>query len=525
MAEKSVDSEGNVTPDSLGNYVYKEILNLPPDKRPKQKPIRKTEASGEVILAHYASKAKEKIGNLTSILSTAMDYLQDKKYENAIMTFNKIILLDPKNYFAYKYKADALVKSKRDSESIEFYNKALEIKSDYPQALRDKGFALYDLSKYDDAIKSYDKSLEIDPQDAFSWNYKGLAFIQLRNYDAAIACFDKAIIINPAYDDASKNKELALGYRRREQHWVTEASSVTSEDKQLSTLSDLDWEDWLWLIKKGKCLPIVGTGACYPFLPLKTEIADEWATKYNYPFENNLNLERVAQFLGTVHYDLYPKELLSSMLERIYPPDFALEEFSNTTYAVLADLNLPIYLTTNYDKFMESALMSRGKVPHSEYCKWNSMLGKEKIFSEYGPTESEPLVYHILGRTDEPNSMVLTERDYTEFVTNLTKDERMLSMYVRKALATNTLLFIGYSLEDIAFRTIFQSFSSGISYNVYNNVMTLVPPPGAKDENRTSSQRHYLEAYAKNLHKLTIYWGSASSFCYELKDRWKKFQD
>ena len=39
--EKSVDSEGNVTPDSLGNYVYREIVNLPPDKETKSKANKK----------------------------------------------------------------------------------------------------------------------------------------------------------------------------------------------------------------------------------------------------------------------------------------------------------------------------------------------------------------------------------------------------------------------------------------------------------------------------------------------------
>jgi sugar lactone lactonase YvrE len=51
--EKAVDKEGNVTPDSLSKYVYDEIMSLPEGKRPKQKPIRKVEASGDIILARY----------------------------------------------------------------------------------------------------------------------------------------------------------------------------------------------------------------------------------------------------------------------------------------------------------------------------------------------------------------------------------------------------------------------------------------------------------------------------------------
>ena len=51
--EEAVDKYGNVTVDTLGKYVYNKIMSLPPDKKPKQKPIRKVEASGDIVLAHY----------------------------------------------------------------------------------------------------------------------------------------------------------------------------------------------------------------------------------------------------------------------------------------------------------------------------------------------------------------------------------------------------------------------------------------------------------------------------------------
>jgi hypothetical protein len=58
--EKSVDSDGNITPYSLGNFIYRSILNLPARKRPKQKPITKVEASGDIILASYPNLSKSK---------------------------------------------------------------------------------------------------------------------------------------------------------------------------------------------------------------------------------------------------------------------------------------------------------------------------------------------------------------------------------------------------------------------------------------------------------------------------------
>jgi uncharacterized caspase-like protein len=47
------DSFGHLTTDSLSKCVYYAMMSLPPSKRPKQKPIRKVEASGDIVLASY----------------------------------------------------------------------------------------------------------------------------------------------------------------------------------------------------------------------------------------------------------------------------------------------------------------------------------------------------------------------------------------------------------------------------------------------------------------------------------------
>src|SRR5215831_11148312 len=50
---ESIDSDGNATPQSLGNYVYRKIISLPPDERAKQRPMIKAQESRNVILASY----------------------------------------------------------------------------------------------------------------------------------------------------------------------------------------------------------------------------------------------------------------------------------------------------------------------------------------------------------------------------------------------------------------------------------------------------------------------------------------
>ncbi len=79
---ESIDSEGNVTPRSLGRYVYREIMNLPYDKRPRQAPITRAEESGDIILASYPELPKKIEDTLASMLKLLR--------EGNVQDFNKM---------------------------------------------------------------------------------------------------------------------------------------------------------------------------------------------------------------------------------------------------------------------------------------------------------------------------------------------------------------------------------------------------------------------------------------------------
>jgi hypothetical protein len=205
------------------------------------------------------------------------------------------------------------------------------------------------------------------------------------------------------------------------------------------------WKPLLSSINNKKCIPFIGQEASLQWIHLD-DVAGNWSKEYDYPLEDSNELSGVAQFYAiTSGRDVIPKNELSEMLRKIEPPDFSLDTYKNTSYSVLAELKLPIYITTNYDHFMEAALISRGRQPISDFCRWNKDLLKEEIYtdlagnfrkvnfsfsetklssildqaSDYKPTEDRPLVYHLYGDMAAPESMVLTERDYFDFVINL----------------------------------------------------------------------------------------------------------
>ena len=124
---------------------------------------------------------------------------------------------------------------------------------------------------------------------------------------------------------------------------------------------------------------------------------------------------------------------------KIEAPNFDLPEYENSPYAILAELPFPIYITTNYDNFMEKALKDKRRNPVTEFCRWNP--GAQLIYdggdfesvvkkSKYSPVVEKPLVYHLHGVLDKPESMVLTEKDYINFIVNLNK----LTIYCRRRL-------------------------------------------------------------------------------------------
>jgi SIR2-like protein len=327
-----------------------------------------------------------------------------------------------------------------------------------------------------------------------------------------------------------------------------------------NTLDEDTWIELLTSIYEEKCTPFIGSGAYakWDILPpnwIKTpkEIALELAKDNEYPLEDSGQLDRVTQFLAIQKDDnLNPKKIISKKLKQIDPPNFSLPEYSNTPYAVLANLNLPIYITTNYDLFLESALKDKGKAPVSEFCVWNTALEKHVEIAEipsilkvkpkkYIPTHTKPLVYHLYGLyrlkvlyrpdgdihddKDLLQSMVLTESDYIDFVISLYKagfgEESILPIIIQKALATTSLLFIGYGLEEINFRIIFRGLMNFLTMSSEKpSILVLQIPPNFLNPVDT---KNYLQKYTKEMFKIHIAWGDTQKFCNQLHERFMEF--
>lgn len=289
-------------------------------------------------------------------------------------------------------------------------------------------------------------------------------------------------------------------------------------------LSDKDWTLLIRAIGNRQCTPFLGAGACYGTLPLGGDVARTWAAKYGYPFADDYNLMKVAQFLAIEFYPMFPKDEIVDLFKQTK----ATPDFTNKAepHRMLADLPLPIYLTTNYDQFMTAALTDRNRDAKREICRWNALIRKDpsKFDDGFEPTVANPVVFHLHGHTERSPSIVLTEDDYFDFLVNISRDADLIPQRIQKAFMESSVLFIGYGLADWNFRVLLQGLSRFMEKGLGRTHFAVMLPPEVPDsEEQQKKATAYLSSYYENI-DVKVCWASATEFCTELRARWDAAQ-
>ncbi len=308
------------------------------------------------------------------------------------------------------------------------------------------------------------------------------------------------------------------------------------------------WTGLLSNLQKGKCTPIIGPRVYGRWIPQRDEVASLWAVKHDYPFGDKVNLARVAQYMASSQgedfprselIDTYTQELKRRLPEELRPTKKVTTltdlvkaiGFQNLTgddpnevHRVLASFNLPLYLTTNYAGFMTDALEANGRKPTRELCRWNERLdGLSSIFEQrpdYVPTPEEPLVYHFFGTDEEPDSVVLTEDNYFDWLVKISAEPERVPNVIQAAMTTTSLMFLGYSMHDIEFRVIMRGLVATRSQrrNI-KHVAVQLDVDDVKVEDIDSVQT-FLQQYFQDA-EINVYWGRMEQFIAELKEQWE----
>jgi hypothetical protein len=309
------------------------------------------------------------------------------------------------------------------------------------------------------------------------------------------------------------------------------------------------WETLLENIAEKECTPFLGPGVTAELLPRPEELAHQLAEKFSYPFPDHANLPRVTQFIGTIDNRRLRKQLLSVLVEQFrkrmglpapqfgMPPktlsqviqaaDWAktsLDLFETEVHHQLADLDLPLYITTNIDNFMTLALQSKTDKGRREVIPWRDPAIQRRDLNPAAAPD-DPVVLHLFGTDEDLLSMVITEDDYLDYLARISHDhEYFLPVSVNERLASTTLLFLGYRLEDLDLKIIMRGLLTHLDLQRWNMLHVAVQLESSQLDKGTEKEViDYFQKYFSES-RIDIYWGSTLQFVSDLSARWKDYR-
>jgi len=302
-------------------------------------------------------------------------------------------------------------------------------------------------------------------------------------------------------------------------------------------------------------------------LSIEDQLADVWAEDVEYPLPGGRWLPRVALYDRVINQknDLLAKKSYLSWLKEFLldvaadDPDIdedtieelgdEIEQGSFSDIAVelgypkaaegfsdplqhLAKLELPIYITTSHYDFMERAILDNGRTPRTQICFWSkeplTIDPLHKTDPDFVPSSETPLVYHLFGLETYPESMVLNEDDYLDFLAAISRDElqseRILPTYLPKALRQSSIILLGYRFRDWDFRVMFRWLINATSSSSEEfNLAIQLETPGQNQKASMEKIREYLEKYFDES-DFELKWDSAHNFVEALWEAWDQWR-
>lgn len=282
-------------------------------------------------------------------------------------------------------------------------------------------------------------------------------------------------------------------------------------------IPEATWKVFVERLGGRRVTPVVGAGASFDHVGSTRSLAEEWAEEVGYPGADPSNLAAVAQFVATTRDAAEPGEYIAEFLSKqIGNWTAAAVPDPYDPYRALTKLPIPIYVTTNYDDLIVRGLKAHNKLPRVAVVKWtppdrNWQPSDPPLETDYQPSVEEPLVFHLHGRYEDTPSMVITDADYLDFLTQMATND-LLPPVVTSALANNALLFIGYSFGDPNFQLLLRGWQAP------RRGIAVQPALNAADAERYAK---YYPQYVRALtgKELDMFWGTASEFCEELCER------
>jgi hypothetical protein len=291
------------------------------------------------------------------------------------------------------------------------------------------------------------------------------------------------------------------------------------------------------------------------------QLTREWADSIQYPLPDDSNLARVAQYfqIHKKHNDVslakreYLNFLKAYLLDPEKPDKVALQKLDQTfshivaelgyptfqegkdTLRQLAELPLPIYITTSYFDFLERALELAGKHPRTQVCSWSGGKAKGEHLPDpnFEPSSDKPVVYHLFGLENYPTTLVLSEDDYMNWQISVAEELSQqntnttvpsIPLRLREVLADkeSQLMILGYSLQDWEFRVLFRFIWRFRKDEDLRRSTVIQLKPRPKNTEYEQNALGYLKQYF-DIKRSNVKWTTAETYIHRLSEEYDKY--
>jgi len=194
------------------------------------------------------------------------------------------------------------------------------------------------------------------------------------------------------------------------------------------------------LIRKEEILLFAGAGlSIYAGYPSGKSLAE--SCYHNLTPSEQKEIEFNSDLLKLTEDIFNIKNGNKNYLIEILKKEFKIDPISTETHKILAKIpHIKTIITTNYDTLFETT---------------NNNLEVVRRSSDYSIVDSKKQhLFKIHGDLSDTKNIILTKSDYTNFFIEH-KDETVFWTAVKDRIASNHILFVGYALEDVNVRSMF----------------------------------------------------------------------
>ncbi len=150
----------------------------------------------------------KKFENISAWIKKGHNYINLKKYSNAISCYHNVLILDKKNdnnlnnknYEILRFIGRAHNLNTDNEKAIKFFNNSLKIKEDFILAINDLGLLYRDSYEYELAIEQFKKLLSIDENNIDGLDHVGYCYEYKGEYDKAIEYYNRSIQVEGKND-------------------------------------------------------------------------------------------------------------------------------------------------------------------------------------------------------------------------------------------------------------------------------------------------------------------------------------